>query len=382
MRFTANRADLAKALRLAMSASTIKGGSPILAHAALRVQPSGRLTVAGTDLIVALLADLRVTNADKGGMCAEAKRLVEIVSAMDGDEVTMHAVDTKQIEIKCGKSMSRIPATADREFPRVPATPTDWTQVDDAQGLASAFSRALPAMCREDSRTAIHGVKLERFGEVLHVSTTDGHRLHSVATAVPASKEAPPFLPERGAKEIIRLLGDESTCRIALVGEWFHVATESATLAIKTLVSSWPEWRHHPAATAEYGRERIEVDREELTLAIKRAGLMVEYDKGDAVRGIVVTFEKGSDTATIQCSSPDKGEAFEEVALARPWTHAGMEIGLHPRFLVEAVNACGGEVARIALGGPLDPLRIVSGDGSALAIMMPMDMKAWTKRAA
>lgn len=374
MRFTIGRAPLTRALRLALSATERRGTLPILASTVLRVAGK-KLMVVGSDLKVTLLADLPITAGENGGTCIDAKRLHEVVAPLTADDVTVRLVENDRVEIKCGRSKYALAAVPDREYPRVPALPdvAAWTDCD-AQDFAVAIDKALVASHKEDTREVMYGVKLDAGTDAfVSASGTDGHRMHLVATAIaPAALPGGVFIPPRGAAEIVRMIGDATSAHIAVHAGHLFVRVEETTVAVKLSEAAFPPTRSHPAAPASYGKVTIEATLDEMVGALKRASTMVAREKGDALCGVAMHFVKGDDTVTITCRHADRGDAHEEVQMRGEWTRPTMSIGLHPGLLVEGLLACGGDVARMALEGDLDPVRMTSADGKTTAVVMPM----------
>ena len=254
------RADFARGLKLASSVAR-KSTMPILESVLLRANGAPTLTIAATDLSVALTAELPCEVRGSGSIALNSADLSRFVSGAAGDEVTIVEADGKRADVKCGKAKYRIAGLADRDFPKMPSAPDGAVEVD-AVALRDALIRASYAVSPDESRQAFCGVLFESDGveRCSFASARTEGMVHVVRKfALPRPRRGSASICVGGVAAIVRLLDGATTCRVALEDRIFHCIAGDATINAALLDFECPDvTRYIPrahVATATVNRE-------------------------------------------------------------------------------------------------------------------------------
>jgi DNA polymerase-3 subunit beta len=360
--FTASRATLARHLRTAMAIADRKSTMPQLACAVLTVADK-RLTIAATDMTVAVLASMPITAGKDGAWMVDAKALHDVVAGLPGDELTVVGLDNHHAEIKAGKVRYKLAGQNAQDAVKPLVPPSVWSPADGV-ALAASIGLILPAVCHDETRFQLNGILFERSGGGVALVATDGHRLHTTAHAAIESMPAKQIVPSRGAVEIRKAIADSPEIGIMFGDAHVFVRVDDGNVWIsaKLTDAQFPPWQQvipRPAHIATFAAD-------ELAAAVARCKGMVT-----GARGAAIAFENGSDVVTIRAEEADRGDVSESIDLLVPWTGPTVVIGFNPPYLAEAIAAVGGPSVRVGLGGELDPI-LVCNDGPTRAVVMPM----------
>ena len=105
---------------------------PVLSHLLLRTGDR-RLHLAATDLEVSLTSWCAAEVQEEGAIAIQAKKLVEIIRASTGDDVTLRIDQDGFMTISVGRSLFKIRGLPHEDFPTLPS-------IDDEQPMRVPFA--------------------------------------------------------------------------------------------------------------------------------------------------------------------------------------------------------------------------------------------------
>src|SRR5262245_12663723 len=97
---------------------------PVLSHLLLRAAED-ELRIAATDLEVSLTSHCAARIQEEGAIAIQAKKLLEIVRASAGEEITLRIDQPGQLTILAGKSRFKIRGLSAEDFPTLPNVETE-----------------------------------------------------------------------------------------------------------------------------------------------------------------------------------------------------------------------------------------------------------------
>jgi DNA polymerase-3 subunit beta len=113
------------------------------------------------------------------------------------------------------------------------------------------------------------------------------------------------------------------------------------------------------------GNNLIQAVRQELRQAFSRAAIL----SNEKYRGVRLILEPGQ--LTLVANNPEQEEAEETVTI--DYDGAGFEIGFNVNYLVDVLNALGGEAVRVSLADANSSALVESVDSAdAVYVVMPM----------
>jgi DNA polymerase-3 subunit beta len=336
---------------------------PILSHLLLATRGE-RLHLAATDLDVSLTSSVSGDIATEGSLAVQAKKFVEIIRALDADEVLLTREDGNTLAIKAGSSRFKIRGLAAEDFPNLP-------EIDSSAALDLPFAafkrmiaKVLFAVSAEESRFQLNGALLKLRPGVTTMVATDGHRLALVDTVSPGvTVEDQVLVPRKALGELLRFDGEET---IAYRRGPHHLSFRLGRreLICRILEGTFPDYER---VIAKDNDRRVTFDRKRFSEALGRVALLT----GERARGVRLQID--GDEAVVSAMNPDLGEASERV----PCAYGGPEIrvGMNPDYIQQFLAAVDTEQVRFelkdensqCLGFPVD-----GNDQRYLCVIMPM----------
>lgn len=336
---------------------------PILSHLLLSTRGE-RLHLAATDLDVSLTSSVGAEILRPGSLAVQAKKFVEIVRALDADEVLLEREDGNALAIRGGNSRFKIRGLPAEDFPNLP-------EIDQPDALELPFvalkrmiAKVLFAVSAEESRFQLNGALLELKPGSVAMVATDGHRMALVETPneqVAVSDKV--LVPRKALGELLRFEG-EATLAFRRGPHHLSFSLGRRELVCRILEGTFPDYER---VIARDNDKRPVFDRKRLADALARVSLLT----GERARG--VRLELAPDELTISAMNPDLGEATERV----PCAYEGPEIkvGMNPDYLQQFLAALDTQQVRLelkdensqCLGFPVDGT-----DLRYLCVIMPM----------
>jgi len=308
---------------------------PVLSHLLLTAR-GDRLNLAATDLDVSLTSWCEADIKREGGIAVQAKKLVEIIRSLTGEEVLLVQEEPRVLTIRAGKSRFKIHGLAPDDFPTLP-TLEEGRKVD---------------------------IPFTEFRRMLEMVATDGHRLALVEGGLESvGGEDSVLVPRKALQELQRFEGDG---KLSYGRGEHHLSfgLGRRELICRILEGTFPDYER---VIAKDNDKKVLFDRKLLVDAVQRAALMT----GDRARAVRLQF--ATDQVVISAVNSDLGEAVEEVAC----TYDGPEfrVGINPDYLTQFLAAVETEKIRLELkdentqcvGYPQD-----GPDTRYLCVIMPM----------
>ncbi len=361
MKFTISRSALLRGLKLASSTADAKSPQSMLACVNI-VAKGGRVDMSATDLTVGMTSSCAAKVDAAGSVAVDARAILDRVSSIAGDEATVSR-DGSSVEISAGRSRFRVPCLDSRDFPKI--LTTDAPHVEhDASDVVAGFAAALPAVCHDATRFHLGGV----FVDGADFVATDGHRL--LTRRSPVTMGGKRIVPTKGAVQIMKVIGDSSTCKIAWSDAAIFVRVDGVSMSVKLIDAQFPPWQQ---AMPTSGRI-VGVDRRGLADVIDRARKVA----GDS-DAVVMSFDESSDEIAVSAHHSDRGDYTDAISIAAGrWSGAPLAIHFNGRYVAEALNTSADD--RVELMMPPDgknaelmPFVVVLGE--TRGTIMPMRPK-------
>jgi len=369
MRVIIDRAALLKGLSHGQSVVERRNTIPILANIRLRATEN-RLSLAATDMDLAIVEDIDTTVAAAGATTAPAHMLYDIARKLsDGAQVELDSTAKEgQLVLRTGRAKFELASLPVDEFPVLSQSDLSHSFTLAARDLRNLMERARFAISTEETRYYLNGIYLhaaENEGvPVLRAVATDGHRLAQVDLPRPDGADGMPsvIVPRKTVAEVCKLL-DQATDDVQVaVGETkIRFAVDAIELTSKLIDGAFPDYRR---VIPQNNDKRLTVDRSAFQAAVDRVATIAT----DQSRGVKLTIDGANMTLFASSTS---GSADEELEVE--YTGAPMEIGFNARYLLDITQQIEGENAEFAFADPAAPAIVHDrADPSALYVLMPM----------
>jgi DNA polymerase-3 subunit beta len=357
---------------------------PVLAHLLLRAE-GGRLHLAATDLDVSLTSWCQADVTADGAIAIQAKKFLEILRSLTGDEVHLVQDEPRELSIRAGASRFKIHGLPPEDFPTLPKVDEEYRVEIPFPELRRMIGKILFAVSSEESRFQLNGALLKLGDGGLELVATDGHRLALVEREIAGlarkggkageddgGKEDAVLVPRKALQELQRFESEEP---VGYRRGEHHLSFRLGRreLICRILEGTFPDYER---VIARDNDKDVAFDRRQLSDAVQRVALLT----GDRARAVKLEFV--SQQMAVSTANPDLGEAMEEV----PCEYEGPEfrLGVNPDFLRDFLSAVETDKVRFemkdentqAVGFPVPADGEEGGDGAGheryLCVIMPM----------
>ncbi len=364
--FTVGRSTLLKELTAAESAAEKKATIPILSNVRLVVS-NGVLKLAGTNLDISLETECDVDERQQGGLCLQAKKLLDIIKASPEGEIEFKVGENHQVQIKAGSTKFKMPGLKIEEFPETLALEGALLPMPVGK-FRSLITRTSFAITKEESRYTLNGGKLEIGDGKVRMVCTDGHRLALAEFDVDtADQKTDCLIPAKALAQLSSLLAEareDAPFAVNVGPTQIGFVVGKRRLVSRRLTGEFPNYEM-VLPKPKANKYQVYLDVAETRAAIRRVSLMAD-ERSNAVR-----LNIASDGMTIETPATDKGDASERLTV----TYDGPEIqaGFNADYLEDALGAIGEAKARLNIKDGNAQFEFVPREGTGYrSIVMPM----------
>ncbi|MDE8348221.1 MAG: DNA polymerase III subunit beta [Acidocella sp.] len=372
MKFKADRATLMKSLAHVQNVVEKRNTIPILANVLLAVR-EGKLTIAATDLEIALVEEVPAQATRNGAITVPAATLYEIVRRQpENAEIELdHPGGDAQLALRAGRYATSLVALSVDEFPKLDAGKLSHTFSLSALSLRGLIDRTKFAISTEETRYYLNGIYLhaaEADGEpVLRAVATDGHRLARVEEPLPEGAAGMPgvIIPRKTVNELRKLLDEISgDIEVALSETRIQFTIGTMRLTSKLIDGTFPDYER----VIPRGNDKIlRVNQRNFSAAVSRVSAI------SSERHRPVKLSLAKDLLVISAASPEQGTASEELDADQIKYDAGpLEIGFQARYLNDVTEQIQGEVEFVFSDGAAPTLVRDPENPGAVYVLMPM----------
>lgn len=372
MKFTIDRAPLAKTLARMAAIVDRRSTIPILENALINAGPDG-LSIAATDMDVELRETIPGAEIHTPGKTtAPAATLHDIARRLPDDRaVEFEIIESGDLAVRAGKSRFTVRTRPAVEFPVMSAGELPCQFAIPAADILKLLDRAAFAMSTEATRYYLNGIYLhapDASQPILRAVATDGHRLARVDVPAPEGISDMPgiIIPRMTVAHIQKMLSaiaDEVT--LELSNQKIRITTESSTLTSRLVDGTFPAYDR---VIPEGSNQILYALKDDLLSIVERVSV-IDSDKTRTVK--LSMSENGEDGLTVSAGGADKGTGVDEMDCK--WSGPALDIGVNAKYLLENLKVLAGETVRMAIGDPSSPVVITDPeDTSSLYVLMPM----------
>lgn len=326
---------------------------PVLSNILIESLGEGEIRIVGTDLDCTIRCDAEAEIIKSGAICIQARKLFDIVRALDSGDVHFKKEDNEWVTMKSSRASYRLAGVNRDQFPEIPQFKSTPLKLS-ADTFAYFIRNTAFAITNEQSRFTLSGAKFVIGDGSAKMVTTDGHRLAYVERAID-DKEAvmDTLIPKKALLELIKLSRGVGEVSFGEDPNHIYFETEGRLLITRKLSGQFPNYE---MVMPKDNDKSVVFDLEEMRNAVRRMSLIAD----DRNRSIRLNVREGEIEVTAQ--SAEEGEGTEIVQA----DYAGepVQLGFNWQYLLEFLtNAATGDVF---LAGS-ESAATESSDGSAAA---------------
>lgn len=370
MKITIRKNDIRNVLSKVQGLTGRKTNLAITETVLIRTKDSG-ITLIATDLETGLEGHYPATVESEGAIAINAKKLYEIVRDFPHDEIRIHEVENRWIEIGNESIEYHIVGMDPDDFPDTPKIEDiDFFEIDSVSLKKMIERTVIITGAPDDKRAHINGLFFERIADddekAVKMVATDGSRLSAASHTYEQDAELPSgegiIIPKKGLNEVTKFLGGEGTVQVGVRDSYFVIRQDSETIIIRLLEGDFP--RYNDIIVKEDGHV-VRIDRALFLMMLKRMSIL----SSENYKGVVFKFAENN--LLVTATNPDIGESKENMSIA--FEGGEIEVAFNPKFFIETLSVIESDNVVLNIVDDRRPC-LVEGDGddSYISVIMPM----------
>lgn len=365
MKIEVNCNKLSHALNTVSRVAIGKVTLPILNNVLIRVEDQ-KVSLITTNLDMAVVDYLPVSNSENGVITVPARLLTDFVSNLPKSETVEISSDTTKIQIHAGKYSSTINGALADDFPELPEL-NDEEAVTFRLGVDDfkvGVNQVAIASSNDLTRPALTGVYFNTINNTLAIAATDGYRLAEKKLINKVESEVKAIVPATTLQEVLRSITDEvEEIEISFNEDLVRFRLGEVEIISKLIDASFPDYQKLIPKDCNI---HLQLDREELIRTTKLAALFAR-----SVGGSIICEAVAPDTFSIKSIANEFGENNSQIEV--PVETPG-RINLNSRFLLDALNAFTDPVIEFSFSDRTSPTVLKNtNDDCYTHIVMPLN---------
>ncbi len=345
LEITVSRAELLRELTAAQTVVERKTTIPILSNflfeATTGENGNGRLTITATDLDQSLKTSCAAKVKKAGACTIPARKLYDYIRLLPDGEISIKLMDNHWVQIRAGRSNTKMVGMARANFPQVPEFPQGIGHKIAAGSLRNMIAKVIFAISNEESRYTLNGALLVLKAESMAMVATDGHRLAHIEklgeNLEGITGEKKTLIPRKALAELNGLLSNTEAEQIDFADDeqtlFFRIG--GRVLTSRKLTGQFPNYE---AVLPRDNNKFVIVRSEDLMGCIQRVAQFADERSG-AIR---IRLEQNE--LKLSAQSTDSGES--EDVIETPYSYDPLVVGFNSSYLIDFLKAIGeaGEV--------------------------------------
>jgi len=324
-----------------------------------------KVQMIGTDLEIGVLSKITADVLEEGVITIPAKKFMEIIRELPGDEAIISTQKNNTLIIECKKALFKIMGLPGDEFPSLPEFDDKEATTLPQALLKNMVNKTSFAVSYDETRHVLSGMLFELRPDRLRLVATDGRKLALVQKDLQLQIEKEIIIPNKTINELNRTLKDKGNVRVIFTQNQIVFNLDDNLIIVSRLIEG--RFPNYEQVIPHESENKAGIAKDGFLQAIKRVSLLTSQTS----QAIKLEFFK--DKVTLSSRSPDVGEAREDMNIA--YDGKEMAIGFNPGYLIDILKNIDQDRVVLELIDPEKPGVIRGEDGSYVYIIMPMELK-------
>jgi DNA polymerase III subunit beta len=337
MEISISRQDLLKELTATQSVVERKTTIPILSNFLLETNED-RLNITATDLDQSISTSCPARVKKAGSCTIPARKLYDYIKLLPDGEISIKLMENHWVQIRSGRSNTKMVGMARANFPQVPEFPSLSTTKLPSAPLKNLIAKTIFAISNEESRYTLNGALLILKSEAVAMVATDGHRLAYIEKVGEAleniSGEKKTLIPRKALSELQILLSscEEEFLEFADDENTLFFRIGHRTLTSRKLSGQFPNYE---AVLPRDNNKFVVIRNSELAGSLQRVAQFADERSG------AIKLRMEQNELKISSSSTETGES--EDTIETPYNFDPLVVGFNSAYMLDFLKAVGSD---------------------------------------
>ncbi len=343
MKLQVTQENLNKALGTVARVANTRGTLPVLANVLIKTV-NNRLSVAATNLDIAITHYIGAKVADEGAITVPARLMQDFVSSLPSDVIDLKLEDYK-MHIATEQYQSTINGVSAEEFPVLAAITGGKSWTVPSNTLKSALQQVVLAASNDEARPVLTAVYLHTSEGKLYMAATDSYRL-AEKELMPMQEEVNLLVPVSAMQEVLRILGDfEGDVVVTSDDQQILFQAGDVELVARLIEGKYPPYQNLIPKTFATSAT---LKRADLLNVTKVSSLFARESAGS----VTINIDEAHQALSIRSVASQLGE---NTATANGKVIGDGSITLNSRYLLDALHVLHGDEVVFCFNGKLEP---------------------------
>ncbi len=342
MKLQVTQENLNRALGTVARVANSRNALPILANILVKTV-NNRLSVAATNLDIAITQYIGAKVTQEGSVTVPARLMQDFINTLPGGVINLELEDNK-LHIKTDQYKSVVNGIAADDFPVMPAIENGLSWKVAGPVLKKALQQVAFAASNDESRPILTGVYLHTVEGRLYMAATDSYRLAEKDLG-PNGKDVQLLIPVSAMQDLLRIVSDfTEDVEVTHDDQQILFRVGDVDLVARLIEGKYPDYRKLiPAAF----NTTAQLKRSDFINVTKVSSLFARESAGS----VTLNVDDATQELSIHAIASQLGE---NDATAKGEISGAGSITLNSRYLLDGLQAFGGDTIRFCFNGKLE----------------------------
>jgi DNA polymerase-3 subunit beta len=361
MKLQVTQENLNRAMGTVARVANTRNQLPILANVLLKTS-NNRLSIAATNLDIAITQYIGAKIAQEGSITVPARLMQDFIGSLPSGVIDLD-LEGSRLHLATDQYKSIINGIVADDFPVMPTIEGGREWSIGGSVLKKGLQQVVLAASGDESRPVLTGVLLHTVGGKLYMAATDSYRL--TEKELGANKtEVSLLVPASAMQDLLRILGDgDDEVRVTHDDQQVLFRVGDVELVARLLEGKYPDYRKLIPQQFEVSAT---LKRSDFVNVTKVSSLFARESAGS----VTIEIDEGANQLSIRSIASQLGE---NTATAAAKASGSGSITLNSRYLLDALQAIGGDEVVFGFNGKLEPTLLTdSASSDYMHIIMPL----------
>lgn len=356
MEITVKNVDISRELNLLEKVVGKKPTISVLANVLIQANAGG-LLLSATDLEIGLVGACPADVKTPGAVTLPARKLMEIVRAQTGNELTLKEDTKGAVRFTSDKFSSRLQSLPAKDFPGIPSMEGHPSLTIPRKNLKDVIAQVRYAISEKDSRYYTKGAYVAFQENRLTLVATDSARLSIASMSREGPEREAILVPSKCIDELAALLSEQGDSDITFAQSERHLFFDlDARLLISRQVDG--KFPAYEKIIPKDNKLQAQIDRQEFINVLRR--LVIIDD--------VIELSLKAFTLDVTSASQEVGDGVERIVV--DYDGPDQVMRFKGQYILDFLTAASGEKITMALRDAAAPALFI--DGEFLNVVMGM----------
>jgi DNA polymerase-3 subunit beta len=343
MKLQVTQENLNRALGAVARVANMRNPLPVLANVLIKTS-NNRLSIAATNLDIAITQYVGAKITEEGSITVPARLMQDFISSLPGGVIELKLDDTR-LHITADQYNSVINGIVADDFPVMPTIEGGKTRTISGAALKRGLQQVVFAASGDESRPVLTGVLLQTAAGKLYLAATDSYRLAEKELGK-SDTDMNLLIPASAMQDLLRILGDgDDEVSVTYDEQQVLFRAGDTELVARLLEGKYPDYRK---LIPQKFAVRSTLKRADFASVTKVSSLFARESAGS----ITIEVDEAAQKLSIRAIASQLGE---NTATATGKITGSGSITLNSRYLLDALQALGGDEVVFGFNGKLEP---------------------------